>query len=171
MWCCSVVVEWVRREGEVTDSNQTSHVIANLHKNTVTCDFNKNGGTLANGGLSWFFCYFFFWIFICQVLFFVEGLTIYTRRRALCQCILCRVLFAECYTLQRLSWVYSVLCWVCWALGKANESRSVGPSRLISVKLKQLRNNLSESLGQKYIRFGSFDQEFCNGVLSLLKMI
>jgi hypothetical protein len=47
-----------------------------------------------------------------------------TRQRRLCQCTLCRALFAECDTRQRLCRVFLRLCRVLQSLGKAVDSGS-----------------------------------------------
>jgi hypothetical protein len=47
-----------------------------------------------------------------------------TRQRRLCQCTVCRALFAECDTRQSLCRVFLRLCLVLQALGKAGDSGS-----------------------------------------------
>jgi hypothetical protein len=47
-----------------------------------------------------------------------------TRQRLLCRCTVCRALFAECDTRQSLCRVFSRLCRVLQALGKAGDSGS-----------------------------------------------
>ena len=62
--------------------------------------------------------------FLCRVVYVAECPTKDTRQRGLCHHRLCRVIFAEGYTRQRLCRVYMGICRVSQALDKEPESGS-----------------------------------------------
>ena len=126
-WQCSAVVEQQTREGAVVSSNPSGHVSREFSAKNAPTSMKTGGRWLVAASPEFFFekfCYYFcvfshFHFAECKSLpsafpalgkGFAECPTKSTRQRSLCREGICRQLFAECSTRQRLCRMQSLLC-------------------------------------------------------------